>query len=80
MAIDSAQKRDSAMLDPGGMPWPPDGTAFTADRRLVMLEFYSGVVDSDGQPNYLIGGLCGRSVLGGELVGCSLLSGRLEAN
>lgn len=43
MAIDSAQKRDSAMLDFGGMPWPPDSTSFTADRRLIMLEFYSGI-------------------------------------
>lgn len=42
MAIDTAAKRNSAMLDPGNMPWPPDGTIGVAD-RLVMLEFYSGV-------------------------------------
>lgn len=31
------------MLDFGGMPWEPDSTAFTASRRLIMLEFYSGI-------------------------------------
>lgn len=42
MAIDTANKRNSAMLEPGQMPWPPDG-AISADDRLVMLEFYSGI-------------------------------------
>lgn len=42
MAIDTAAKRNSALLDPGNLPWPPDGTIATAD-RLVMLEFYSGI-------------------------------------
>lgn len=42
MAIDSAGKRNSALLDPGNMPWPPDGTIAVGD-RLVMLEFYSGI-------------------------------------
>lgn len=42
MAIDSAAKRNSALLDPGNLPWPPDGT-IAVDDRLVMLEFYSGI-------------------------------------
>lgn len=42
MAIDSPAKRNSAMLDPGNLPWPPDGTIAVGD-RLVMLEFYSGI-------------------------------------
>jgi hypothetical protein len=42
VAIDSAAKRNSALLDPGNMPWPPDGTIAVGD-RLVMLEFYSGI-------------------------------------
>ena len=42
MAIDTAAKRNSALLDPGNLPWPPDGTIAVGD-RLVMLEFYSGI-------------------------------------
>ncbi len=42
MAIDSANKRFSIMLEPGLMPYPPDGTLGTAD-RIDMLEFYSGI-------------------------------------
>ena len=42
MAIDTAAKRNSALLDPGNMPWQPDGTISVGD-RLVMLEFYSGI-------------------------------------
>ena len=42
MAIDTAQKRFSIMLDPGEMGWPPTGT-IDADDRAVMLEWYSGI-------------------------------------
>ena len=42
MAIDTAQKRFSIMLDPGEMGWPPTGTIDAADRA-VMLEWYSGI-------------------------------------
>lgn len=42
MAIDTATKRFSIMLDPGEMPYPPDGSFDAAD-RLFMLEFYSGI-------------------------------------
>lgn len=45
MAIDTATKRNSAMLDPGngGGPWPPDGSISSAADRGTSLEFYSGV-------------------------------------
>lgn len=50
MAIDTAAKRNSALLDPGNLPWPPDGTIATGD-RLVMLEFYSGIAaDPPSEP------------------------------
>lgn len=46
MAIDTAAKRNSALLDPGNLPWPPDGSIAVAD-RLVMLEFYSGIAAAE---------------------------------
>lgn len=40
MAIDSAAKRQSSMLDPGAIPYLPDGSISVND-QLLMLEFYN---------------------------------------
>lgn len=42
MAIDTAHKRFSIMLDPGEMGYPPSNGIDAADRA-VMLEWYSGI-------------------------------------
>ena len=58
MAIDTAHKRFSIMLDPGEMGWPPSSGIDAADRA-VMLEWYSGIdaaaPDVDGFFIYLVG-------------------------
>jgi hypothetical protein len=42
MAIDTAAKRNSALLDPWGVLPFPDGTIDSGD-RLTLLGFYSGI-------------------------------------
>lgn len=79
MAIDTAEKRNSVMQTPGEMPWTPDG-ALSATDRLPMLEFYTGITPSDGQPNYMRGVFFGRSVLGGSFNGRSVFGGTFRGN
>lgn len=48
MSIDTRAKRDSALLDPWGLPIP-DGTLDASD-RLWMLGLYSGIAAEELEP------------------------------
>ena len=81
MAIDTATKRASALLDPDQAPYPPDG-GFSYDDRGVMLEFYSGVPSSSFAPDnivYLLGAVAAAPSLAGSLTASFALSGRVPS-
>lgn len=79
MALDTAARRKSALLEPGEMPAVPDGLAFDVYDRAAMLEFYSGLETSDGLPNYIRGTFAsGRSVFGGKFSGRSAFGGQMS--
>lgn len=70
MAIDTAHKRFSIMLDPGEMGYPPSSGIDAADRA-VMLEWYSGIAaaapDVDGFYIYLRGSVNRTTYLPGSV-------------
>lgn len=79
MAIDTAEKRNSAMQTPGEMPWIPTGE-IVASSRLPMLEFYSGFVADDGVVDYLQGFFWCEPFFGGTITAVEFFGGRVMAN
>lgn len=81
MAINTAHKRFSIMLEPGEMGWPPSSGIDAADRA-VMLEWYSGIdaaaPDIEGPPYYITGSLDPALYLTGSLTPTLAFTGSLE--